>query len=417
MRSSKFTFTSGRLVRASMLVLMVVMISVYIIRQTTTGPYGTDTSMFLTGAHILTSGQGAGLYDLALETKVQSGLDKVAVSAFGVLPFNYPPWIAMFFSPLTLFALDKAYYIWLVAQWAILIGLATSIWSYFGKQHKVATQPLVMALFSFVPIFQAFLWGQMSIVLLGLWWWAFVSWREEKWSQLGVAIGLAAFKPQMTILLVVALVAQKRWRALGYVVATQAALWGLAMLLLGPQILLSYIEMLQVSSSSFGKFGFFDSLMMNFRGLLATGGIGPELSVRIALLFWALSIGATFWLWRKPWSVATRFGMTAVLAVLFSPHLYIHDASLLMIAVVCASVAYIEQGVSPDFRWIVVPLAALLVALYSPIYLRPLGITNYGVPLILATWLFGLGAFFWLVSSRERVGIERIEAAEVSYQP
>jgi hypothetical protein len=57
------------------------------------------------------------------------------------------------------------------------------------------------------------------------------------------------------------------------------------------------------------------------------------------MLCWLLSLGAVYLLWRRGLPLSVKFGLTAVLAVVFSPHLYMHDASLLLVAVVCALLA------------------------------------------------------------------------------
>ena len=387
--------TSNRLIRTASLVLMVLVISLYVIRQMYDGPFGKDFTMFLTGAHILTSGQGVDLYNLSVQAKIQSGLAGNVRFEGGVLPYNYPPYIAMLFSPLTLFGPSEAYYIWVAVQWAVLLVLAFSIGRYFKNQHGVTTTPIITAMFSFVPIFEALLMGQMSLILLSLWWWAFVSWRYERWGQLGVAIALSAFKPQLVVLLVAGLVAQKRWKVLGYVAATQGVLWGVSILVTGPQTLLSYVQILQISSSSIDTLGFFGKEMTNLRGLLTMSGVGPELSVQLAMFFWALSVGVAIWLWRQSWPIATRFGLTVVLAVLFSPHLYIHDAAILMLGVVCASLACIEQGRLFNWRWLLASLIVMFVAVYSAIF----SISHSWAPVILATWLFGVLVFAQLINT------------------
>jgi hypothetical protein len=400
---------SGGYPRSRMLViyiwLTVVMLLtiVYGARQLTREVAGQDFSMFLTGARILTSGHAADLYSLTLQTTVEENINGRAVATERMLPFNYPPYVAVFFSPLTLFAPTHSYYIWLAVQWIILALLAFSIMYYFREQYGFAAWILVAALLSFAPIHEALLLGQMSIVLLALWWWAFVSWRHERWAQLGVAVALSAFKPQLAVLLLVGMLVQKRWKALGIAAATQAVLWAGAMLLGGPQLLYSYLDMLRVSSSSINTLGFFGNLMVNLRGLLTISGVDPALSLQISMAFWVLSIGVAAWLWRRPWSIAARFGATAILAVLLSPHLYPHDASLLILAFACGCLAYLEHGLRPNPAWLVIPIAAMYVGIYSPLYADALGITSYSAPLVLATWFTGAATLLWLVRA-ERMG-------------
>ena len=379
------------------LTVVVLALSLYGIRQWNREVLGQDFGMFLTGADILTSGHGDDLYNLTLQTSVQEKINGRAVSAERMLPFNYPPYVAVFFSPLTVFAPAYAYYVWLAIQWILVALLAFSIMRYFARHYSFAAWILIATLLSFAPVHEALLLGQMSIVLLGLWWWALVSWRHERWVQLGVAVALSAFKPQLAVLLLVGLLVQKRWRALAVAAATQAILWAGATLLGGPQLLFSYIDMLRVSSSAVNTLGFFGDLMVNLRGLLTISGISPALSLQIAMAFWVLSIGIAIWVWQKPWSVAARFGVTVVLAVLLSPHLYPHDASLLILAFTSGALVYLEYGLSPNLTWLMIGIVAMYMGIYSPLYMDPLGLTRYSAPLIAVTWFLGLATLVWLV--------------------
>ncbi|HEX9991255.1 MAG TPA: glycosyltransferase family 87 protein [Chloroflexia bacterium] len=362
---------NARLLKTGWQLLLVLVASLYLVRQASDGPYGKDFTIFVTGAHILTSGQGADLYDLTTQAEVQRDLGGGVRYPGGVLPFNYPPYVAMLFTPLSWVPPDVAYYLWIAILWGVLLVLALSIRARYLRWQGGPMPPIyLLALFSFVPIYEALLMGQMSLVLLALWWWVFSAWRQQNWAQLGLAVGLAAFKPQMVILLCVALLVQKHWRALLYAALTQLALWGAAVLLAGPKILTSYIGMLQVSSTTTGSLGFSPEAMPNLRGLLTMTGLPPGLVLQLAMLSWLLSIAAVALVWRAPWPLPTRFGITALLAVILSPHLYIHDASLLILAVICAFLAHAERGATPNTHWLLVSFALLFAGIYSVIFSR-----------------------------------------------
>ncbi len=339
--------------------------------------------MFLTGAHMFTDGEGARLYDLGGQAAVQSTVKGPISYPGGVLPFNYPPYAAAFLSPLALLSPEVAYYTWLVLQFFLLVVLGISI----TRQSSAGHGLILVMLLTFAPLIEALLMGQMSILLLLLWWWAFLSWRSGNWLTLGVAVSLAAFKPQMVVLLIAALAAQKMWKALAVAAGVQASLWGVSILAFGPSILLSYIDILKLSGTTTGTLGFYPNAMTNLRGLLTLLGAGSDLGLQLSLVAWLLSIGATFWVWwRAPWPLTTRFGVTAVLAVIFSPHLYIHDATLLMIAPLCLYVAASERpDLLCEISWLLFPFAMLSLS----IYLLVLQIVPSYTPLILATLLCG----------------------------
>ena len=380
-----------RLLKVGWQILLVLIGSLYLVRQVSGSPYGKDFTIFVTGAHILTSGQGADLYDLTTQAEVQRDLGGGVRFPGGVLPFNYPPYVAMLFVPLSWVSPDIAYYLWIAILWGVLMALALSMRARYHQWQGVPMPPIyLLALFSFVPVYEALLMGQMSLVLLALWWWAFAAWRQSNWALLGVAVGLAAFKPQMVILLCVALLVQKNWRALLYAALTQAVLWGVAVLLAGPRIITSYVAMLQLSSTTTGSLGFSPEVMPNLRGLLTIIGLPPGLVLQLAMLSWLLSIAAVALIWRASWPLPTRFGITTVLAVMLSPHLYIHDASLLVLAVICAFLAYTGHRIMPGIGWLLASFAFLFVSVYSVIIGRSAYATVIVAMVLCASMLLAL---------------------------
>lgn len=384
--TSAHSARSERMVRAGWLLLLVLSLSLYLIRQIYDGPFGKDFTIFLTGAHLLTDGHAANLYSVSAQATIQQTIGGSVKYPGGLLPFNYPPYVAALFVPFTFVPPNVAYYIWVGIQWVILGAWAAWVVSSLHGWGRGASNLLVMAMFSFAPILEALLMGQMSLVAVVLWWWAFVSWRNERWGQLGVAVALAAFKPQMAVLLLVGLAAQKRWRALAFAALAESVLWGAAILLAGPGIVTSYIDMLRLSASTTGTLGFYPGAMPNLRGLLTITGLSPDMTFWAAMLGWLLSIIAAFFIWLRPvrgsGQLAANFGLTVVLAALFSPHLYVHDASLLIIAIICAYIAR-PQGFVLGVRGLFIPIALVFVGMYMLV----LGVPRSYIPLILSVWL------------------------------
>jgi hypothetical protein len=401
-----YSSNSERLLRLAWLLLLVLTISLYLLRQIADGPYGKDFTIFLTGGHLLLDGHASELYSIGTQTLVQQALAGPVTYPGGVLPFNYPPYVAALFVPLALFPANVAFYIWLVVQWAVLVGWAVWVMRSFQGWGRDASNLLFFAIFSFAPIVEALLMGQMSLVSVVLWWWAFVSWRAGKDVQLGVAVALAAFKPQMALLLVIALLAQKKWRALVAMALTQALLWLGAILLSGFGIFTSYIDMLRLSASTVGTLGFYPNAMPNLRGLLTIAGVPTDISLWIAMAAWLLSLAATFFIWWMPTGTfAGRFGVTVLMAVLFSPHLYTHDAALLILAVICSQFVKVEK-----VRGVFVRLYAPFVLLFLSIYALVLGVFRSYVPTILSMWLLGVMLAYLLLQPVWRVQARRIKS-------
>ena len=264
----------ARLARIGWILLFIAAVGLYVLRQVYDGPYGKDFTIFLTGAHIVGAGHLSNLYDLATQTAFQTPLLGGYTFPGGLLPFNYPPYVAFFLLPLSYLSAPVAYYVWLgvqlllLATWAAWVVRTLREWGLDSDLTKL----VVFAVLGFQPILEALLMGQMSFVTVVLWWWALVSWKHERWGQLGVAVALAAFKPQMAVLLVIALVARKRWKSVAYLFGAEFVLWAVALLLGGTQVLTGYLDMLRVSASTVGTLGFYPASMENMRGVLTTRG-------------------------------------------------------------------------------------------------------------------------------------------------
>ena len=85
------------------------------------GPYGKDFTL-LTGAHIVGAGHLSNLYDLATQTAFQTPLLGGYTFPGGLLPFNYPPYVAFFLLPLSYLSAPVAYYLWLGVTVAAQLG-------------------------------------------------------------------------------------------------------------------------------------------------------------------------------------------------------------------------------------------------------------------------------------------------------
>ena len=376
----------ARLARIGWILLFMAAVGLYLLRQIYDGPYGKDFTIFLTGAHIVGAGQLGNLYDLATQSAFQNPLLGGYTFPGGLLPFNYPPYVAFFFAPLSYLSAPVAYYVWLGVQLVLLVTWAAWVvrtlreWGSDGDVTKL----VVFALLGFQPVLEALLMGQMSFVTVLLWWWALVSWKHERWAQLGVAVALAAFKPQMAVLLVIALVARKRWKSVAYLVGAEFVLWAVALLLGGTQVLTGYLDMLRVSASTVGTLGFYPASMENLRGVLTIVGLPESLTTVLAFAGWIASMAVTFAIWRLKWPLLAQFGLTAVLAVFFSPHLYIHDASLLVVGALCAvASASSGAGALQRLNRLLLPFALV----WASLYVLVLGLVPSYVPLILSVLL------------------------------
>lgn len=304
----------------------------------------TDFAMFYSGAQLLRSDQRANLYDLEVQQAIQQPITHPWVFDGGVLPYNYPPYIAFGFMVLTGLSLQWAYLIWAAVLCALLIVLGIQVAAYHrARGVDITTHPLLVAM-AFPVTSTALIAGQLSLVMLLAWWWIYRSWEGRRWGMVGAVLALTAYKPHLAIALGLGLLVERRWRAIAIAVAVQSALWIIAVLACGPRIVGGYLSILSVSSSASGTLGFYAELMSNIRGILANLGVAGSVTIYVAFGTWLAALVMIAWVWRQPMPLAVRFSTSVILGTLASPHLYSHDTVLLLLPVFCS-------GILEDRRW------------------------------------------------------------------
>jgi glycosyl transferase family 87 len=163
--------------------------------------------------------------------------------------FISPPPLAWLFVPLVAFPEPVAYVIW------TLVSLAALVWAWHiaAPYRGLAKVSLLLLALALWPVMQAFYYGQPAVPILGLValaWWLM---RRDRPIAAGVAIAVAtALKPQVVIMIPVALLVTGRWRAVAGWVGACAVLVLLSALALGSAGLASYLEALRLVQSDTG---------------------------------------------------------------------------------------------------------------------------------------------------------------------
>lgn len=169
-----------------------------------------DFIQFWTAAQALSQGQDP--YDPAMQAAVQGSLGwKKADQGLGVydfLPYYYPPWLALAVVPLLPLGYPLAKIVWLVvgAEW--MLASAALLLPLAGEVSAVVVFVLFAA-FGFS--IKAVAMGQVAPLVLFL---VVLSWRfleERRDVAAGACLALLTIKPQLTLVLIAALLAWS-WR-------------------------------------------------------------------------------------------------------------------------------------------------------------------------------------------------------------
>jgi hypothetical protein len=147
----------------------------------------------------------------------------------------------------------------------------------------------------------------------------------------GILLGMLAYKPQLALLVPLALLAGREWRALTAALLSQLALMLASVLVLGADPWTAFLYKLThpaaVFSSSSSDWRGIPSIMI-FARTLGLGTLAGN------ILHWSIAAFATagtLWIWRKTKDGVIRAGVLAAAILLVTPYLRAYDLLLLVL--------------------------------------------------------------------------------------
>lgn len=301
-----------------------------------------DFTAYYTAWDIIRAGQGSQLYNLDTQTTYQLDLLQGRRFADDVLPYNYPPYMAMVLYPLSWFSLSASYWMFALLQ-MLIIGRVLHILISVARLHRWnQTEILFLAIIfcAFPPLFSVLLLG--SFTLFVLWGWVelyyALTMQRDRSAALWLIVTTAKF--QHSIFYGMILLAGRRWKTLFLAFGMMVALILVTSLALGPTIWPDYIKLLAQLGSVFDKYGITVSNMINFKGLLVNV-LGETYFTSINLVNLLLFVASSLvvaWLWRGTWEpqvpdFSLKLAFSLILGLMFSPHSNAQDALLLALPV------------------------------------------------------------------------------------
>jgi hypothetical protein len=325
---------------------------------------GVDFISFYTAGRIVRAGTYGLLYDLDVQHAIQVPIIGPNFVPGGTLPYNHPP----LFAPLLgLIAFDdyrSAYIAYSVILLAVLL-LCGAIAARFVAERGFDRRARFVAASSvvlFYPAFISLLKGQdTAFVLLGalIWMWALLARRERL---AGAALALMLLKPQIGLALALPLLASRN-RAAWWFCGTAVLLGLYSWLLVGTGGLLGLLGLLRLSSDGQG-YGMNQPAMYNFLGLLIRSAPSFDAAALNALkwMVYLLVIGFLCWLWwgKRDALTAQHIGVAVALSLFASPHLHLHDLSLLLLPAL-GGMALLWQGGRRFAALALLPISSLLL--------------------------------------------------------
>ncbi len=349
-------------------------------------PDASDFVSFWAAGRLALAGHPSLAYDIAAHHAAEQAVGHVR----GILPFPYPPPFLAIATAFALLPFGPAFYLWIVATGGLFA------WA----SRRVA--PLVYA-FAMPPAYVNLLIGQTGFLMSGIFIAGVTLIETSPWTA-GAILGLMLFKPQLAILLPIAMLAGREWRTIAGAVVSASALLLAGLLLFGGSSYLAFLDILPryLEFLRDGRLAW-NELASPFA--LARSAGAPQnaaLAIHAAIALVAALVTARAW-WLK---VESRVPTLAAATLLVPPYLFTYDALLLIVPL-----GWLIKNRRHPFAFATVWLCALLPILS---YYSPVAIPNL-IPIASLTCL-------WLLnfdgrttrSAHEPSGTNRVAPAEVS---
>lgn len=329
------------LVLCAVLAIALVVSYVMLLRGGAAGIKQTDFVAYYSGSHLVLSGHASQLYSFPALGRFEAQLVHPLQVRHGVLPFVYPPFFALFLAPLAALPYPAAYGLWLLINGGLLVATVAALGRYAGLGAR-GMALLGAACLSFLPVFVCLVQGQTSLLLLALLTTTLLSCR---WTArgpglargdllAGCALGLALVKPPLVVPFLLTLILRRRWRALGGFAMTVTILVVVPTLLLGIPVTDGYGRTLLRATAWHDQFGYgpvWNHSLAGFAQLLLPGPAWPPATAGLILGALVLLACAT-----RSREIDLALGVSCLVAILISPHVLIHDLSILLLPVAVA---------------------------------------------------------------------------------
>jgi alpha-1,2-mannosyltransferase len=266
-------------------------------------------------------------------------------------PFLYPPiWLLMLL-PFGLLAVATSYGVFMVLTaaaatafegrrdgwgWLAVITSPAAVWVVLAGQNTF----LSVALF----------YGGLRLL-------------DRSPAAAGILLGLLAYKPQIWVLVPLALLAARQWRALAWTAATVAVLSLASLGVFGLDFWLAFLDAAREAGSARVANIMFERIYMHMVTLVAAArivGLSPGVAGAIQLAGAVVAVAAVWFAFRRHRSGEARTAVLMTATFLVSPYTLNYDLLLLM----PAAVALFRRGIALGFY----PLERLL---YFVLWLMP----------------------------------------------
>lgn len=345
-------------------------------------PYEEDFRLTYVAAEIGLTRGWSHIYDLDLQRQLSAGFSPRGGEINSARNFVTPPPLAWLVAPFTLLPIPTGYLIWTLGSLVALIAA----WWLVCPGKGLARVTLLLTSLALYPVYYTFWLGQtgvVSLASLGLTWWLL---KRGRWAPAGAVMAFALFlKPQLLLLLPVALLVSGRWRPVFYCALVGAILAAISLASLGSHGIAAYADDVAYTYTNPIH------RAMTYAYLFGRGPVATGVEVAAGLV--ALTLA---WYRRDRMDLVFALGIVGSTASAFYLHTYDPVVLVLPAWVVLGSGVSVPQRV-----WLLLGIAAAqFIAFGLPIPMPAARFVAIGLPIPMLLWEAGwigmLGIEPWL---------------------
>lgn len=330
-----------------------------------------DFISFWTASFFVLDGLPAQAYDY-------DKLHKLQIDLFGQggLPFMYPPTWLLVISPFSALSYNISALLFEVLQ---VIAL---VWACLCLARQKSSLWILIA---FPAVMFGVMHGQNTALNVALLGGALAALDRDRPVFAGVLIGLLSYKPQMGVLIPIALLASRDYRVFVAASVSTVLFAAASWLVLGTDVWRAFFDNIEFAREWLESGQTPANKYASILGWLRQFGVGNTVGMTIQVGFACLAAGAVVWVWRKDLPLTVKGSVLVAGTCLTTPYLLDYDLGLLVIAVLLL----IKEG--NESGYLAYEKAGIAISTLCLLFSSGWGIameyTAIGVPVLV---LFGL---------------------------
>jgi hypothetical protein len=298
--------------------ILVILVAIAEFFWNAANPTDRDFISFWGAAQLALAGDPAAAYDQAKLHAVQAAA-VTFVNGDG-MPFPYPPAFLALVTPFGLLPFAVSLALWSAATFAIYFILVRRMFPHSGWLAA-----------SFPPVFINAAIGQNAFVTAAVFIGGMLLLKRRPLAA-GLLLGCLVIKPQLGLLLPVALLAARQWRAIAGAAVSSLGVLAVGAAVFGMTATEAWLAQmpLYVTIGRDGLVGWHK--MASVYAALRQAGAGLELAFAGHLLVAAAASLLVWRVWRSDSDATAKAGILAAATLLASPYVFPYDAVLLVVA-------------------------------------------------------------------------------------